>query len=273
MTIAYLRDAYPTDVSDDEWALVAPYLTLMKHDAPQRDHDLREVFNALRWIVRTGSSWRLMPHDFPPYHTVYQQTQRWIRAGCFEALVADLRVLIRLGNGKHEQPTAAIYDSRTLQGTPENGDRGGYDGYKRKKGSKLHLAVDTLGEYLAHIVTAANASDRAQVEALSEAVQVATGASIEIVYVDQGYTGLAAENAAASAGIKLVVVKQAEAKRGCVLLPRRWVVERSFAWVARFRRLAKEYERLEATVGGLHLVAFSTLMLGRVMRLIAGESP
>src|SRR6187551_1446396 len=111
------RKPYPSDVSDDEWAFVAPYLTLMREDAPQRDHALREVFNGLRWIVRAGASWRMLPHDLPPHDTVYQQTQRWIRAGVFEAIVADLRALIRLGEGTAEQPTAAIFDSRTLQGS------------------------------------------------------------------------------------------------------------------------------------------------------------
>jgi transposase len=110
MEATTFRDPYPSDVSDEEWSFVAPYLTLMTHDAPQRDHNLREVFNALRWVVRTGSPWRYIPHDLPPWHTVYQQSQRWIRAGVFEAIVADLRVLIRLGEGKSEQPTAAIFD-------------------------------------------------------------------------------------------------------------------------------------------------------------------
>jgi transposase len=269
MTISTHRQPYPSDISDEEWALVAPYLTLMKHDAPQRDWDLREVFNGLRWIVRTGASWRMMPHDLPPHHTIYQQAQRWYRAGCFEAIVADLRVLIRLGEGKTEQPTAAIIDSRTLQGSIENGDRGGYDGAKRKKGTKLHLAVDTLGEFLAMVVTPADASDREQVEQLAEAIQDATGDTVELVWVDQGYSGTDAAEAAEGWGIQLVVVKHTEAKRGFVLLPRRWVVERSFAWLTRFRRLAKDYERLEETVKGLHLVAFATLMLGRVMKLLA----
>lgn len=273
MSIATSRQPYSTDISDEEWALVAPYLTLMKADAPQRDHDLREVFNGLRWIVRTGSAWRLMPHDLPPWHTVYQQSQRWLRAGCFEALVQDLRVLIRLGEGKHEQPTAAIIDSRTLQGSVENGDRGGYDGHKRKKGTKLHLAVDTLGEFLALVVTPADASDREQVEAVAAAIQEATGDTVDLAYVDQGYTGTDAAEQAAGWGIRLVVVKHTETKRGFVLLPRRWVVERSFAWLTRFRRLAKDYERLEETVKGLHLVAFATLMLGRVMNLLLAGSP
>jgi transposase len=266
------RNTYPSDISDEEWDFVAPYLTLMKPDAPQRDHDLREVLNGLRWIVRTGSPWRYMPHDLPPYYTVYQQAQRWFRAGCFEAIVADLRALIRLGEGKSVEPTAAIFDSRTLQGSVENGDRGGYDGAKKRKGSKLHLAVDTLGEFLALVVTPADEQDRAQVEELAAAVQDATGDTIELAYVDQGYTGTEAALDAAGWGIRLVVVKLPEARQGFVLLPRRWVVERSFAWLSRFRRLAKDYERLPESVVGLHLVAFSVMMLGRVMKLLADGS-
>jgi transposase len=264
------RNGYPSDISDEEWDFVAPYLTLMKADAPQRDHDLREVFNGLRWIVRTGAAWRYMPHDLPPYHTVYQQTQRWIRAGVFEAIVHDLRALIRLGEGKSVEPTAAIFDSRTLIGTPESGHRAGYDGAKKRTGSKLHLAVDTLGEFLALVVTPADAQDRAQVAELAARVQEATGDSIELAYVDQGYTGEEARLDADGWGICLEVVKLPDARKGFVLLPRRWVGERSFAWLSRFRRLAKDYERLPETVAGLHLVAFSTLMLARVMQLLVG---
>jgi transposase len=272
MNTANTRTSYPSDVTDEEWHLVAPYLTLMIEGAPQRVHTLREVFNALRWVVRTGSPWRYIPHDLPPWHTVYQQTQRWIRAGCFDALVTDLRALIRLGEGKTVEPTAAIFDSRTLQGTPESGDRAGYDGHKKRKGSKIHLVVDTLGEFLALVVTPANAQDRAQVEELAAAVQEVTGNTIELAYVDQGYTGADAEAAAEGWGIRLEVVKLPEARKGFVLLPRRWVVERSFAWLTRFRRLAKDYERLPETVAGLHLVAFSVLMLGRVMTLLVDGS-
>ena len=109
------RKPYPSDVSDEEWAFVAPYLALVREDAPQRDHDLREVFNGLRWVVRTGSPWRYMPHDLPPWEAVYQQTQRWLKAGVFEEMVHDLRVLLRLSEGRASEPTAAILDSRTLR--------------------------------------------------------------------------------------------------------------------------------------------------------------
>ncbi|GAB4579561.1 MAG: IS5 family transposase [Anaerolineales bacterium] len=253
------RKTYPSDVSDDEWAFVAPYLTLMSEEAPQRDHSLREVFNGLRWMVRAGASWRMIPHDLPPWHTVYQQTQRWLKAEVFESLVHDLRALLRLAKGRNEQPSAAIFDSRTLQSSPESGERAGYDGYKRKKGSKTHMAVDTLGHLLALSVTPANEQDRAQVEELARQVQEATDQSVELVYVDQGYTGEAAAHAAESQGLQLEVVKLAEAKKGFVLLPRRWVVERSFGWAARFRRLARDYERLPETLAGLHYLAFSML--------------
>src|SRR4051812_3260037 len=196
---------------------------------------------------------------------VYQQTRRWLSAGVFEAMVHDLRTLLRLASGRAPNPTAAILDSRTLRSSPESGHRAGYDGAKRKKGSKVHAAVDTLGHLLALHVTPADEQDRAQVEELAEAVQEATGESVELAYVDQGYTGEKPAEAAKEHGIRLEVVKRPEAKRGFVLLPRRWVVERDFAWATRFRRLVKDYERLPATVAGLHFVAFACLFLHRAV--------
>jgi transposase len=266
------RKPYPSDVSDEEWAFVAPYLALVREDAPQRTHDLREVLNGLRWVVRTGSPWRYMPHDLPPWEAVYQQTRRWLSAGVFEAMVHDLRVLLRLSEGRASEPTAAILDSRTLQSTPESGTRGGYDGAKRKKGSKVHAAVDTLGHLLALHVTPANEQERTRVGELAEAVQEATGESVELAYVDQGYAEERPAEEAEAHGIRLEVVKHLEAKRGFVLLPRRWVVERDFAWASRFRRLVKDYERLPTTLAGLHFVAFACLFLHRAI-VVLGSSP
>ena len=261
-----VRSGYPSDVSDEEWSFVAPYLALCREDAPQRDYSLRDVFNALRYIAKTGSQWRFLPNDLPPWEAVYQQMRRWIDARCFEIMVEDLRILLREFAGRKGQPTAMILDSRTVQSTPESGARGGYDGAKRRKGSKVHAAVDTLGHLLALHVTAADEQDRAQVEKLAEAVQEITGESIELAYVDQGYTGENAEQAAAQHGVRLEVVKHTEVKRGFVLLPRRWVVERSFAWAARFRRLARDYERLAKTLAALHYLAFAILMLANMAR-------
>jgi transposase len=255
------KTTYPSDVTDEEWAFCVPYLTLMKEDAPQREHALRAVFNAVRYLVRVGCPWHMIPNDFPPSSIVYQQAQRWIAAGCFEALTHDLRKLLRLLAERSAEPSAAILDGRTLQSTPESGARAGYDGYKRKKGSKVHIAVDTLGHLLALKVTPANEQERAQVGDLIKDVQAVTGGSVEVAFVDQGYTGEEPAAEAANRGVQLLVVKLEEAKRGFVLLPRRWVVERSFAWVSRFRRLARDYERLPSSVAGLHWLAFLTLML------------
>jgi transposase len=263
------RKPYPSDVSDEEWAFAAPYLTLSPPQAPQRRYDLREVFNALKWIVRAGAPWRMLPTNFPPWEVVYQQTLRWMAAGVFESMVHDLRVLLRDFAGRPRRPKAAILDSRTLQSTPESGPRAGWDGAKRKKGSKLHAAVDTLGHLLALHVTPADEQDRAQVERLATAVQQATGESVEIAYVDQGYTGAEPAGEAARHGIHLAVVKHPEAKRGFVLLPRRWVIERSFAWATRFRRLAKDYERLPSVLAGLHFIAFACLMVHKAAPLLA----
>jgi len=259
---------YPSDVSDEEWAFVAPYLTLCKPEAKQREYKLREVFNAMRYVVRTGIHWRMMPHDLPPWTVVYQQMRRWFDAGCFQAMVEDLRMLLREYAGRKRQPTAMILDSRTIQSTPESGWRAGYDGAKRRKGSKVHAAVDTLGQLLALHVTPADQQYRAQVEQLAAAVQELTGENVELAYVDQGYIGENAASAAAKHGIQLEVVKHTEAKRGFVLLPRRWVVERSFGWAARFRRLARDYERLAHTLAGLHYLAFAILMLSKLAYLV-----
>ena len=229
-----------------------------------------------------------MPHDLPPWAAVYQQTQRWLDAGCFEALVDDLRVVLRVAAGRTAEPSAAILDSRTLRSSPESGERAGYDGAKRKKGSKLHLAVDMLGHLLALHVTPANADDRAEVGRLAEAVQEATGQSVDLAYVDQGYTGERAQKAAKNHDITLEVVKLPEAKKGFVLLPRRWAKpargphprsgkgwlveggERSFTWATRFRRLVKDYERYATTLADLHVVAVVCIMLRNVARLATG---
>src|ERR687898_2868500 len=215
------RKPYPSDVSDEEWALVAPYLTLLPEEAGQREHSLREVFNGLRYIIKTGAPWRWMPNDLPPWAAVYQQAQRWLNAGCFEELAQDLRAVLRLAAGRNEEPSAAVLDSRTLRSTPESGTRAGWDGHKRVRGSKLHLAVDTLGHLLALRVTPASEGDRAAVTKLAEAVQDATGESVTLAYVDQGYTGEQPAEDAQAHGIALEVVKLPEAKRGLVLLPRR----------------------------------------------------
>jgi|SRR5687768_10735660 len=262
------RKPYPSDVTDEEWAFAAPYLALLPEEAGQRTYPLREVFDGLRYIVKTGAQWRWMPNDLPPWPVVYQQARRWLAAGCFEAILHDLRVVLRLGEGRRAQPTAAVLDSQTLQSTPESGGHAGYDGAKRRKGSKVHAAVDTLGHLLALVATPADAQDRRQVDELARRVQAATGDSVELAFVDHNYTGSQPADDAAAHGIRLEVVRLPAAKRGFVLLPRRWVIERSFAWKTRFRRLVRDYERRLATLAGMHYVAFACLELHRAAALL-----
>jgi transposase len=159
-----------------------------------------------------------------------------------------------------------------MQATPEGGGRAGYDGHERSKGAKVHAAVDTLGHLPALHVTPADVQDRDRVAALAEAVREATGDPVEPADVDRGYTGPEAELAAADPGIDLAAVELPEATRGFVLLPRRWVVERSFGGAARSRRLAKDYERLTETLGGMHYVAFSLLMQRKAAPLFCWSS-
>lgn len=263
------RKSYPSDVADDEWAFAAVYLTLLREDAGQRDHALRDVFDALRWVVKTGAQWRYLPGDFPPWPAVYQQARRWLSAGCFEDMAHDLRELLRIAAGRHPSPTAVILDGRTLQSTPESGSRAEFDGHKMRNGSKVHIAVDTLGHLLALRVTTGKEQERNQVADLSADVQEATGQTVTLAYADQGYTGDQPVADAEAHGITLQVIKPDRAgkakrkKKGFVLLPRRWVVERTFAWMGRFRRLARDYERLSATLAGWHWVAVLVLLLHR----------
>lgn len=266
------RKPYPSDVSDEEWAFISSYLTLMTEDAPQRDYCLRESFDALRWIVRAGASWRMLPTNFPPWKAVYDQTHRWINAGVFEDIVDDVRELLRVALGKAAQPTAAILDSQTLRSTPESGARAGYDAGKKTKGSKLHLAVDTLGNLLTLLVTPANAQDRDQVGPLCEDMQAVTDGSVRKAFVDGAYTGENAASAAKASGVELQVVKLSDTVRGFVVLPKRWIVERSFAWKTRFRRLVRDYERLPETVAGLHFAVFAILMLARLVATKVGSA-
>lgn len=254
---------YPSDVSDEEWAFVAPYLALMREEAPQRRHPLRALFNALRYLAHTGCPWRYLPHDLPPWQAVHQQWSRWRDARVFAHIVHDLNELQRMLLGRQATPTAIVLDGRTLQSTPESGHRAGYDGAKKRKGSKAHIAVDTLGQLLSVVITPANEQERAQVGELCRQVQEATGQTVQVSFGDQGYTGEEAEYAAAVHDLDLQVVKKPEGQTGFILLPRRWVVERSFAWLSRFRRLGRDYERLSTSLQQLHFVVFACIMLAR----------
>ena len=195
-----------------------PYLLLWREDAGQREHELRDVFDAVRYVARSGCAWCMVWSDLPPWAAVYQQFRRWLNAGVFEALVADVQSIVREWTGRKGQPTAVCIDSRRLLPTPESGGRAGYDGAKRRKGSKVDIAVDTLGHLLALTVTLADQGDRDQVAPLAEQVQQGTGFTVALASVDQGYTGPNTAQAASEHRIRLEAVKHSMAKRGFVLL-------------------------------------------------------
>jgi transposase len=266
------RQPDPTDVSDAAGACAAPALTLMDPAAPQRRHNRREGFDARRWIVRAGAPWRRLPHEFPPWPAVSQQTQRWVAAGCFAAMAHDLRALLRWAAERADAPTAVVNDARPVQSTPESGGRAGCDGHKERRGSKAHAAVDPPGHRLALRGTPANAPERDPVATLAARAPAVTGAAVEVASVAQGATGPHPAAAAAAHGLRLEAVKRPETKQGVVLLPRRWVGERTCAWAARFRRLARDDERLPAAVAALHCAALTCLMLHRLVT-VAAQSP
>ena len=272
MEIKCTRPSYPSDVSDEEWAFVEPFLTLIRPDATQREYDLREIYNGVRFVLRTGCAWRYLPHDLPPWWACYQQYRRWLEAGCFADLLTAARQLARTTAGRAPEPTAVVFDSRTVRSTPESGARAGYDGHKKTQGSKVHLATDTLGNPVALTVSAADEQERDYVDELSDKTQIATGNTVEKAYVDQGYTGERPAAAAQRHGIELEVVRLEGVKGGFVLLPKRWVIERTYAWAARFRRLARDYERLEKILAGAHVVAFTMLLVHRLFAHLSGSS-
>ena len=243
---------------------MAPYLTLMKEDAPQREHSLREVFNGLRYIVRTGVQWRFMPNDLPPWHTVYQQTQRWLKAGVFEDMVHDLRMLLREIEGRNPQPQGG--DPRQPHAAVEPRERRA--GRLRRAQATQGLQGAPGGRHAGPTAGGAgHAGQRAGPGAGGRPGRAGPGRRP----ASRSRSPLSTRATPASSrrptleqhGIRLEVVKLPTAKRGFVLLPRRWVVERSFAWMARFRRLARDYERLAETLAGLHFVAFAILMAHR----------
>lgn len=266
------RKPYPTDFSDEEWALISSYLKLLPEASCQRRYASRDVFNALRYMVRSGIQWRMLPHDFLSWEMVYQQSRRWLAAGVFNSLMSDLRDLLRQAHDKKPEPTAYILDSRILQSTPESGKRAGFDAGKKRKGSKIHLAVDTLGYPLAMEASPANEQDRDHVAPLVEQVQDKTGGTVEMAYADQGYTGEKAAKAAEVEGVQMVVIKRNREQQGFILLPKRWVVERSFGRVARCRRLLRDFERLSEVIVGMHMLAFICVMLRQFSQLLLSSS-
>lgn len=262
MDAAPARKAYDTDLTDEEWALLGPLLPPPQPGGRKRTTNIREVVNAIFYVLRTGIQWSNLPHDFPPEGTVRDYYHRWRRTGIWEAIHDCLRRVVRVQEGRNPQPTAAIIDSQTTKATATTGSRG-YDAGKKINGRKRHIMVDTLGLILIVVVHVASIQDRDGAKLVFDKADVDCE-NIELVWADGGYSGKLVEWVETNQGWKLEIVKRTDDVKGFKLLPHRWVVERTLSWISNCRRLSKDYEYHTGTSEALIHLAMTRLMLRRL---------
>lgn len=270
MSTNQTRQTYPTDLNDNEWNVIAPLMPNAPSTGRPRLHCWREVLNAIFYVAKNGCLWKALPHDFPPWKSIYHYFRVWRINGKWERLNTALREQLRNKQGRHKQPSAAILDSQSVK-TVEGGTERGYDAGKNVTGRKRHLIVDTMGLALSVVVTAASVQDRdgakVVLQALYERIKKPRYAHwwrfcrLELIWADGGYRGELVDWVKHTLGWKLSIVEKVEGQRGFVTLPRRWVVERTFAWLNRQRRLSKDYERVPQTSEAFVYVAMIRLMV------------
>lgn len=257
---------YPSDMTNEEWAIIEPILDALDPytTGRPRDADLREILNAIFYLNKTGCPWRYLPKDFPPYSRVNYYYNKWTHSGLLEQVNAALRGCLREKNGRQANPTGAIIDSQSVKGTQESSIDSGFDGGKLVKGRKRHIVVDTMGCLLVVCVHAANIFDG------KAAYQVFTRLfwllqSVKHIWADCGYSGRELfEWVLAEFNCILEVVKRQKGRKGFHVLPRRWVVERTFAWLGRSRRLSRDYEREPRSSESQVYLASSRLLLRQI---------
>lgn len=261
------QQGYPTDLNDTEWMQIAPYLPEPSTTGAPRKHDWRTILNAIFYVVKNGCVWRALPHDFPAWQTVYHYFRLFRQTGLWEQLNTDIREAVRVKAGKEPQASAMIADSQSVK-SAEGGEQRGFDGGKLVTGRKRNLLVDTLGFVVLAKVTAANVQDVHAGKQLLTAVaqKPALLTRLEKIFADGGYRGELVDWVQHNLQVVLEIVLKLQGQNGFQVLPKRWVIERTFAWMTRNRRLARDYERLAQSSEAFIYLAMIRLGLRRLAR-------